>query len=307
VSRSSSTTVRDARRTTDAQRGVDGFRAKGWIGPAVAMAVATVYVVWMLTNVAGSLPAPLRIIVNGTRGHLYEAIRAGYTAIGVDLTIIEYQWGAYLVIAAGAVPWLAIVLLGRWRPRDIGLRAPNRIGWRVLILGYVAAVPFLVWMALSPGFGDYYASQMKNGWVFVEFYLVNMMTEHLFFHGVLLAAFRPGLRWPAPPPVVRDAVGGWRRRLQWIGLAQPRDGARGLGRVTRWIGLPDGCVPAILASALLFAAVHIGKDARELVLSAPGGVALAYIAYRTNSLLTPLILHTATAATAAALLVLLAQ
>jgi membrane protease YdiL (CAAX protease family) len=69
-------------------------------------------------------------------------------------------------------------------------------------------------------------------------------------------------------------------------------------RLTRWIGLPADCVPAILTSTTLFGLVHVGKDPRELLLSLPGGVALAYIAYRTNSWLTVFVLHLATAGTA---------
>jgi membrane protease YdiL (CAAX protease family) len=73
-------------------------------------------------------------------------------------------------------------------------------------------------------------------------------------------------------------------------------------RFNRWIGLPSGCVPAILTSAMLFSLVHVGKDPRELMLSLPGGLALAYISYRTDSWLTVLVLHLATAGTACAML-----
>ncbi len=69
------------------------------------------------------------------------------------------------------------------------------------------------------------------------------------------------------------------------------------------INLPDGCLLAVLASAMLFGLVHLGKDPRELMLSLPGGIALGYLAYRTNTWLIPLALHLATAGTACAMIV----
>ena len=69
-------------------------------------------------------------------------------------------------------------------------------------------------------------------------------------------------------------------------------------------GLPDGCLVAIVCSGFLFAAVHLGKNPRELLLSLPGGLASAYLAYRCNSWLVPATLHVAVAAVTAALVYL---
>ena len=60
----------------------------------------------------------------------------------------------------------------------------------------------------------------------------------------------------------------------------------------------------MVTSATLFGVVHIGKDPREMLLSVPGGLALAYVAYRSNSWLIPYILHLATAGTALALMMI---
>ena len=60
-----------------------------------------------------------------------------------------------------------------------------------------------------------------------------------------------------------------------------------------------------MISALLFAAVHLGKDPRELILSLPGGIALGYISYRTNTWLIPFLLHASTAGMACALMLLM--
>jgi membrane protease YdiL (CAAX protease family) len=85
-------------------------------------------------------------------------------------------------------------------------------------------------------------------------------------------------------------------------MAQPLGEARGFSRITCWLGLPTGCPIAIFASAALFGLIHGTKDFRELLLSIPGGIALAYLAYRTNSWLTPFVLHALTAGTACAML-----
>jgi membrane protease YdiL (CAAX protease family) len=88
-------------------------------------------------------------------------------------------------------------------------------------------------------------------------------------------------------------------------LARQRERGVLVRRVTSWIGLQSGCVPAVLASAALFALVHVGKDWRELLLSVPGGIVLAYMAYRTNTWLVPFVLHLATAGTACAMAILM--
>jgi membrane protease YdiL (CAAX protease family) len=88
------------------------------------------------------------------------------------------------------------------------------------------------------------------------------------------------------------------RILRWVGLAQPSDADGAFQRLIQWIGLPANCVLAVICSGLLFGAIHLGKDPRELLLSVPGGIALAYVAFRTNSWLVPFALHLMTAGTA---------
>jgi membrane protease YdiL (CAAX protease family) len=68
-------------------------------------------------------------------------------------------------------------------------------------------------------------------------------------------------------------------------------------RIARWLGLPEGCLWAMTLQALLFGLVHFGKAPAELLMSFPGGLALAYVAYRCNSFLVPMLLHAATALT----------
>ncbi len=214
---------------------------------------------------------------------------------------MRWTWALTGFVMALVVPWLILAVAGRGRPSDIGLRVPNRVGWRLLLVTYLGALPSLVWLASSPVTRGYYLREL-GGQSFVQFICpmaLVMLAEHFYFQGALLAALRPGRRWPrVPEPAVVEG-GRLRRVLRWLGLAQPPADATGLARWTRWIGLPDGCVLAIVLQTILFGLVHFGKapDGRELLLSFPGGLALAYVAYRCNSWLVPMLLHAATGGT----------
>ena len=70
-------------------------------------------------------------------------------------------------------------------------------------------------------------------------------------------------------------------------------------RITRWLGIPDGCLGAMLLSGVLFGLIHWGKAGREFLLAFPGGVFLAGLAYRCNSWHAPYLLHAGTVIAAA--------
>ena len=213
---------------------------------------------------------------------------------------------AFYLLVSFIVP-VAVAVVTRRSPGDLGTRWPNRLGWRVLGLAYGVALPVLVWMVRSPTFYTYYAQQLKAGaTVFLLSYTVIILTEHFMFQGAVLAAGRLGGRWPVEPPVVAPVDGGGLQRcLRFLGLAQPVGDARGLTAWRLWWGLPAGCGVAMVVSAFLFGAFHVGKDPREALLSWPGGLALAYLAYRTNSWVVPLLLHSATAGTAVLLMLVI--
>jgi len=282
--------------------------AWGYVAVGVAIGIASVYCFAFLLPGRVSDHTPLAEVLNA----LKEPSRWVNRLVTHLTDYLEVQSssrsavhsGCYLLLTAGALPWLAMAILRRGHPSQLGCRFPNRYGWRIVLVSYLIALPFLVWMVRGTRFAGPYLAQLERwgGPVFLAYYLANMLAEHFLFHGAMLAAFRVGRRWPDPPPTA-DANGvGFNRVLQWLGMAQPLNGARGFKRVTRWFGLPTGCVLAILASAALFGFIHATKDFRELLLSIPGGIALAYVAYRTNSWLTPFVLHACTAGTACAMI-----
>lgn len=273
-------------------------------GSAAQLAIFACVAVYCAITIA--LPQPLwPDVLENSAGAVGGWSRARISDL---LTIfdINQRWNhaVKLTVVSGLLPWLAMAAIGRWRPSEMGTRIPNRYGWRVLVVAYVIAMPFLFWMVRGADFADtYLPAWRRSASIFLGYYLTNMLWEHFLFHGVMLAAFRGDRRWPAAAPIDGAPRTGWIRPLHWIGLAQTRgkteDARAGAWqRTVRWFGLPQGCVFAIVGSGLLFGFIHWGKDARELVLSLPGGVAMAYLAYRTNSWLVPFLLHLATAGTA---------
>jgi hypothetical protein len=275
---------------------------------AVTLTMTAAYCIVCFVHWPGNWPESVGTMAAAPRRMLRGMLGDFLSILGWSAPSSELIDGLYFLITAIVVPWVFMAVMGRPRLSDLGWRRPNRIGWRVLIVAYVLSLPFLIWMAQSPEIaGDYLPHLRRAGaFSFLSFYAVNMFSEHFLLHGVVLALLRPGWRWPAPPPLAEGGSTALNRSLRWIGLAQPVEGAARTARIRTWLGLPEACAWAIVGSAFLFALVHLGKDPREFVLSLPGGAALAYLAYRTNSMFTPLLLHLATAATACAMMIALA-
>ena len=210
-----------------------------------------------------------------------------------------WRWAALSLVMGLVVPWLFMLVLGRGRPGDIGLKWPNRVGWRLAIVGYVVSLPFLIAATRSPAMQAYYSRQLSS-WslgALLGAYVVVLLAEHFLFHGVLLALLHPRRRWPVvSAPAEVEGIGP-RRALRWLGLSQPVGGGGVVSRATRWIGLPEGCLWAMALQTVVFGLIHVGKAPAEVALSFPGGLAMAYVAYRSDSLLTPMVIHTTTGIT----------
>ncbi len=278
-----------------------------YLGAVIGIIVSIAYTLGVLMRTLPGTPQALVDMRNRIRGWLVAQGEWIASALGAEPVTREWREGMFVLLTMGAIPLVVMVATGRWRCRDLGIRMPNAIGWRVLIAGYLLALPFVYWMTQSAEFTKSYLAWIERAGLstLAAYYVVVLLAEHFFFQGAVLAICRADRRWPLPAPVAAIEGGALRKLLRWIGLAQPTDGTVGFARVTRWLGLQDGCVVAVVVSGLLFGAVHYGKDVRELALSFPGGVAMAYLAYRTNTWLVPMTLHLATAATAGAFLLCL--
>ncbi len=270
---------------------------------AVAVACIFLYCVIFLVNPPQWFPAVLRSGIRETQGMVVRHINDGVGTIYWKPAPKELTSVIYFLFIAGVVPLFVARIAGRGLS-DVGWRSPNKLGLRYFIVAIAIAAPFLVWMVSSPTIARPYLSQLDRlGFLpFAAFYLINMFTEHLLLHGVVLGLARSDGRWPDPGPIPAPAK-GIIGVLRWLGLANdaalhlPSESRRLMNACT-WLGLAPGCIRPMLFSAFLFGMVHLGKDTRELILAFPGGLAQAYIAYRSNSWFTPLLIHLATASAA---------
>jgi hypothetical protein len=272
----------------------------------LAFTLASVYVAAVLVWPPNSWSPWLREWLGYPKRGLHLLIERFFAGAGISAPSNFARNGAYFLLVQLIIPWAVMLLLGRGRPRELGLRRPNRLALRIIPVAYLIALPFLIWMVRSPGFAPYYRPAVQQSATgFLSMYLIAIVGEHFLFHGVLLTVFHPLFCWPTALSPAQPRAKGARGALQWLGAAQASKGGTRWNRWEQWLGLRDGCLTAMLASAALFALIHLSKDPRETLLSIPGGIAEAYLAYRTDSLLTPLLLHLATAGTATFAMILL--
>lgn len=260
------------------------------------------------------LPTTLQEFIWGARGALLRLFKDGVNAIGEVSSPGDISIAIYFIVVAGLVPVVLARLAGR-SLADLGWRCPNRLALRYCIVAFLIAGPFLMWMVRSPTIARPYLKQLDQlGFLaFAVFYLINMVTEHVLLHGIVLGLARPDGRWLEPRPIPPHST-GFVGALRWLGMAMPptvcsneldkreqlthQFRKQRLLEFSAWLGLAPGCLAPMLFSAMLFGLVHLGKDTRELVLAFPGGLAQAYIAYRSNSWFTPFFIHLATASAA---------
>ena len=186
------------------------------------------------------------------------------------------------------VPVAVLRLTGRTLA-PLGLGRMATTGWRIVSAGFVAALPALVWLGLRPGIQLYYRALFEpGGWKLFVAYLLVIVVEHVWVAGVVLALALPDGRLPEhliDPPR--------RGMLQAFGFGTPVGGPKG---VSAWLGISPDAWPAIVGQALVFGAIHMGKDPGELATSFPGGLAIGIITYRVGSIWPTVALHAGTSA-----------
>lgn len=272
------------------------------------MSAVFLYVVLFIVVAPDWIPDGLRRRWVQPQSAIHAVIRDTAAWFGYPKLSVHLQFAIFFTITALTIPVTFTMLVLRRRPADIGWRKPNALYLRLVGCSFLVSLPFLFWMVSPRAFYDYYDQryfQLTPVAGIAAYYLIVLFSEHLFFEGVMLGIFRKDGRWPAPATLCRETAHGMTAVLRWIGMAQPTVGAGGIRRVTRWLGIPDGCLGPILLSGLLFGFVHSGKNVRELYLSFPGGTFLAYLAYRCNSWHAPYLLHASTVLAAGAMMLLL--
>ncbi|MHC5110864.1 MAG: CPBP family intramembrane glutamic endopeptidase [Planctomycetota bacterium] len=260
-------------------------------------------------------PERLRDLWRRPRHWAGEQIEASWIQFGIPEPGINLINGTYFVLTAALIPLVILAIARRgYRPtslarqrhgsgqasslwvtllNDLGLRKPNRLCLRFLVIAVLVVTPLLWWMVRAPGVAEGYFNWVsKHGWASVAaYYVVVLFVEHLFFHGVILSLASPGGVFPTPEPLVASGRGSVGRVLAWLGLGQTDTTPGEAGKVYPWLGLPRGCAFAILLAGILFGMAHAGKNPRELLLSFPGGILCGFLAIRANSWLVPWLIH----------------
>jgi len=174
------------------------------------------------------------------------------------------------------------VLAGR-RLADTGLGMPNLVGVRMILVSIAVAIPFGLWLNLGARLGEGNRRLPSH----YALYLLTTIPEHALLCGAITALMLPARRLPDPVPMAPIEGSLAVRTLRWLALAQPSErGALG------WFGLAGPSLFAIVASGAVFGLIHVGKpDPLEVMLSFPGGVAVAYVTLRSHSIWPGVVAH----------------
>jgi hypothetical protein len=188
------------------------------------------------------------------------------------------------VIGAVLLPLGLTLLLGPRSLRALGLRRPNHEIATLILAALAALVPLSVAMSFHPVFRAALDERLSGSRWFFFAAIVGTSAEHFFFHGVLLAWLHPSGSFPESPLL----------GAPWMWPGRMRDGRRAsFTDALRSLAIPRDCLVPCLLSGPLFFLIHLGKPDAELWLSALAGPILAWLAYRTNGLVAPLIIHLA--------------
>ncbi len=207
-------------------------------------------------------------------------------------------WRDYVfvsVVGAMLVPLVLARAIGPDTLDALGLRRPGRPALGLALTALLVSLPLSAAIALHPEFRLGVAEALGRSPWFLVAVPVGGAAEHFFFHGVLLAWLHPSGAFPPAHELVRPFV--------WPGKLQEGGVRAGVAASLASLAVPRSCLAPCLLSVPLFWAIHVGKPDAELWLSLPAGGIFAWLAYRTNGFVVPLLVHLSVPL-AAALLVL---
>lgn len=248
----------------------------GWLASLLVFVTGAAYVCtwwgWGVIRARAWLPS-----------QLYDAWRSIPRAVGRWEDKSYWRWLLMQCLIA-LVP-LLLCMAFRRKPRDLGLGRFNVLGWRLIAVSVLLSIPFGFWMIYDEP--ELLPQSSREVFLFLG-RLVGVVPEHVLICGLFVALMLPGRRLPDRVPVAA-VQGTWQQRaLRWLGLAQPVSG----GRVLPWFGLTGASLVAVTASGVIFWLAHVGKTSiLEVSLSLPGGVAVAYVTLRTQSVWPAIIAH----------------
>ncbi len=246
-----------------------------------------IYVSAFWSGLPTLLPAPL----NGC-AFLHDKLIGAWWRAHVQVPGPTYRcdilfWAASSLVIGLIFP-IAILAMSGSRLSDIGLGRPNRLGRRFTAAGMLLSIPFGLWfLAVSPQaiaevWKDFRYIGLCGG--------INMIPEHFLICGFFLALLLPDRKLPEDDSLLPADGPANLRCLRWLGLAQSTQG-NGRQGLLAWFGLTPASLFAVMASGLLFLIAHVGEHGLELALAFPGGVAMAYMTFRSHSIWPGLLAH----------------
>ena len=219
--------------------------------------------------------------------------------------IIALERAFALVPITGTLAWafrsgvlivvpLAVILAIVRRPGALGLGRVAPDGWRIIALGLAIALPFCIVLGLRPRMQAFYAHMYGNAaWRPLLANATVIVVEHVWIQGVILSLALPRGVSALPSEIgERVRVGA----LGFIGLGFPVGLPRDERSVWQWLGIPAIATPALVLQALVFGAVHVGKEWDEVMAAFPGGLGLGMLTYRSGAVWPSVALHLGTGA-----------
>ena len=146
----------------------------------------------VLVNALGFLWVTMFWFRPASRWPVWKDIYRGGDRLVRDVTGLEgiFVW-AFKSYVFVLVPVFVLLLVFK-RPTALGMGKMARFGWRIVAVGFLIALPVLVWLGLRPGMQEFYAHMFKPGaWRPLLANALVIAVEHAWIEGVILALALP--------------------------------------------------------------------------------------------------------------------
>jgi hypothetical protein len=261
------------------------------VGTVVAslfiFAAGFVYVSAFWSRLPGYLPAPLHRLSFVHVQLIGDWWHRNIVPAGPAYRSDYLLWAANSVVVGLLIPLALLGIVGT-SPKDMGLGRPNVLGARFIWVAVLLSAPLGLWLladqpaAIAEVWDDFRYKGLCGG--------IAMIPEHFLICGIMVALLLPERRLPLGVPLAPVEGTASKRLLRWLGLAQEVPVGGGVPWLAWW-GLSPAAFAAIVGSGFLFLVVHIGEPGLEVLLSFPGGTAVAYMTLRCRSIWPGLLAH----------------
>lgn len=220
--------------------------------------------------------------------------------IGINLP--DYQtW----VLGSGLHLFLIPLFVGRLllkMPfRKMGIQGISSDQTKALIVLYLFALPFLVWLATREEMYYYYEFYIEEGlWKYLIWTNLNIFCEHVFLQGIFLSFLEPDFFEESIGEVAKP--GNKRKKANRV----EKERRERWGKILKdWFRVDTYYLIIFFLDGVLFMLIHLGKPLSELFLALPGGFFLVFLAFRFRSFLPCYLIHVMTGGTIISLIILL--